>query len=854
MAKKEDLYITKDGEILRGEKATDYLLQKDAEELLKETGLESHMERSKEKSCDVNPYEISLNVLKSEASATGAKLSACKHKATGFAVDVGADVHASVTGAQAKVATTGMKTVDIGVNASAGVDTKGVQVRALNDSVKGVKGRVGAAVKTSATGVSVKAGNTDLAVVDAKLKAQIGAKAKGVGVQAATAKVANVQRCAYAKAEAEATGVNITAAKVAVAGEQTSAYAEAKAGATGADITAAKAKIIGVENKRGVSASAEAKGVSVKAATANIVGVQEKKVAKVETEAKGPEVNVAQFSAVGKKSGGSVSVTAEAKLGELQAGTVTLTGMDNTISGSAQMKSDIGALRAANVNAAASGGANFQATADLSLGLDVGNLEIGGNKGGSIGVSTRFQVGNIVLSGGLPSLTLAPSLNFGFGGGSRGSGSCGGKPGKGDSHSPGVAGTESTSDSGSAQGVPSGGSTTVGASTVSGDYSNRLSDYSAYRKGSSADAYSEGALADVSYSRGSNSISVHGKHSAGTGRDSVSARGVPNGGCTTVGASTVSGDYSNRLSDYSAYRKGSSADVYSRGIPADVSYSRGSNSISVHGKHSASYSGGKSANNGVNSCSRQPSSYNQPNGGDVAGFQSHSPVHDGGNSAHGVCNRQPSASPYTHTGSVGLYHPSTVGMNRVQNLTPLHSTENDFNVVSDSSLSMPGSSHTSSGFGSTHRRFSTDKIGTETKQTYGERLASMLHQKMSTLAPYGAEPDQKDKKKDATVSKDRDGAKRELSQSLCKFRKKLDEEDRLKTAGVTGAVSKYGKNGKDRELGVKANGEDKKKEKVMAPKEKPFGSKKNIHTLGCFKNESTREVMKIGGNVHGFDA
>jgi len=175
-----------------------------------------------------NPYEISLNVLKSEASATGAKLSACKHKATGFAVDVGADVHASVTGAQAKVATTGMKTVDIGVNASAGVDTKGVQVRALNDSVKGVKGRVGAAVKTSATGVSVKAGNTDLAVVDAKLKAQIGAKAKGVGVQAATAKVANVQRCAYAKAEAEATGVNITAAKVAVAGEQTSAYAEAK--------------------------------------------------------------------------------------------------------------------------------------------------------------------------------------------------------------------------------------------------------------------------------------------------------------------------------------------------------------------------------------------------------------------------------------------------------------------------------------------------------------------------------------------------------------------------------------------------------------------------------------------------
>ena len=186
---------------------------------------------------------------------------------------------------------------------------------------------------------------------------------------------------------------------------------------------------------------------------------------------------------------------------------------------------------------------------------------------------------------------------------------------------------------------------------------------------------------------------------------------------------------------------------------------------------------------------------------------------------------------------------------------PLHSPKNDHGIVSDSGLSMTGNSHTSSGFGTTNRRYSsTEKTGTETKQSYGERLAGMLHQTVLTLAPNGAETDRKKDKKDRTVSKGREEAKRELSQTLKKIREKLDEEDRLKTAGVTGAVSKYGKNGKDRELGVKANGEDKKKEKVMAPKEKPFGSKKNIHTLGCFKNESTREVMKIGGNVHGFDA
>lgn len=99
MAKKEDVYI-KDGEILRGGEATDALLQKDAEELLKETGLESHIRRSKQKSytlrlrptaktsvqkndvsdcrnTTINPYDISLNTLQSKASATGAKLSKC---------------------------------------------------------------------------------------------------------------------------------------------------------------------------------------------------------------------------------------------------------------------------------------------------------------------------------------------------------------------------------------------------------------------------------------------------------------------------------------------------------------------------------------------------------------------------------------------------------------------------------------------------------------------------------------------------------------------------------------------------------------------------------------------------------
>ena len=127
----------------------------------------------------------------------------------------------------------------------------------------------------------------------------------------------------------------------------------------------------------------------------------------------------------------------------------------------------------------------------------------------------------------------------------------------------------------------------------------------------------------------------------------------------------------------------------------------------------------------------------------------------------------------------------------------------------------------------------------------------MLHQTVLTLAPNGAETDRKKDKKDRTVSKGREEAKQELSRTLNKIREKLDEEDRATSASTTGDISKCSGNGKD---GIEADSENEKKEKVMAPKEKPFGNKKNIHTLGCFKNESTRTVMKFGGNVHGFDA
>ena len=38
-----------------------------------------------------------------------------------------------------------------------------------------------------------------------------------------------------------------------------------------------------------------------------------------------------------------------------------------------------------------------------------------------------------------------------------------------------------------------------------------------------------------------------------------------------------------------------------------------------------------------------------------------------------------------------------------------------------------------------------------------------------------------------------------------------------------------------------------------AHKEKPFGANKNIHTLGCFNSESSKQVKSLGGRKFGFD-
>ena len=135
---------------------------------------------------------------------------------------------------------------------------------------------------------------------------------------------------------------------------------------------------------------------------------------------------------------------------------------------------------------------------------------------------------------------------------------------------------------------------------------------------------------------------------------------------------------------------------------------------------------------------------------------------------------------------------------------------------------------------------------------YGEKLAKVLNEKVQHLKP------EKPKQVKKTVKKDlpstRGEAKRELKQRLETFRKDVEDHEAQKCGKTKSEFS--GSNTKSSgHGGVGSEGETETTKQVEStPKQKPFGAKRNIHTLGCFQNETSRSVTKLHGQVYGFDA
>ena len=131
----------------------------------------------------------------------------------------------------------------------------------------------------------------------------------------------------------------------------------------------------------------------------------------------GSEVETANFHYVGKKTGASANAQMEVKGAEVKCATVSVQGPDSSVSASANVKLGGPSARVANVDFTPQGGTDVHAVADLTAGIDAGNVKVGTHKGVGIGFSTRLQVGNVCLSAGPPQLTIGPNFNLGFGSG-----------------------------------------------------------------------------------------------------------------------------------------------------------------------------------------------------------------------------------------------------------------------------------------------------------------------------------------------------------------------------------------------------------------------------------------------------
>ena len=475
----EDVFINKEGQILRGDDATEQMIVHDMVEIIRDSGLEERLKASlakpesppveDSKSTDIESsstltrdiikkagplHQLKLKtkdmIPKVSMSAEGAKVSVKKVSCSTINGKMDAEIDISAKGASVKAACASANVIEYDIGLDTGVSINAATVKAMTASVKAASVSVGASATATAKGLDAKVCN--LSATGANLAAQVSATAtaKGVDMKAVNVDITGVDCSAEVEAVAAVKGADIKVGNAKISGCQVTAKAEAQATATGLDVDAASAKVVMDKVHRGAGASVEAKGLEVKAATANIVRKEDKHEVTCSMKAVGSEVKAANLNYVGEKTGASAKATVKAQGADLQAANVNIAGKDSSVGAQATLDISAASARVANVNLNPQGGTQFQAKADITTGVDAFNVNMGSQKGGGIGISTRAQFGNVNFSLGPPNLILGPGCNLGLGGSSSSSG--GAKQG---SSSRGQAGGSSSSSGGAKQGSSS---------------------------------------------------------------------------------------------------------------------------------------------------------------------------------------------------------------------------------------------------------------------------------------------------------------------------------------------------------------------------------------------------------------
>ena len=422
MANKEDVYI-KDGRILRGPKATEELFAHDIEEIIRDAGLESQIQKKvspctksvdKKENNDTTPDATASSSLpqvvastesdKASQPAEGASASVnspfhhdveeiiqkagsesrIKLKLGEFTVNEPA-IKSSAEALKAKennIEITGVATsiccisswckvkaknvegeaMSVSAGApNASMSAEGANITTLNASGHMMVLDIGGDIGATVNAVSLKAMNVSMSGAKGIAYASAMVTAKGVDVKACNADITGTESAAEAEVVLTAKGADIKVGNAKITGVQTTAKAEAQAAATGLDVDAASARVVGYKKHCGVGASAQAKAIEVKAATANIVGIEDKSEITCEARAVGHELRAANISITGEKRGASAKATIQAQGTEVEFASVNVQGQDSSTSAQAEVKVGAASARVASANINPQSGTHFQA-------------------------------------------------------------------------------------------------------------------------------------------------------------------------------------------------------------------------------------------------------------------------------------------------------------------------------------------------------------------------------------------------------------------------------------------------------------------------------------------------------------
>ena len=241
----EDVFIRRDGHILRGPEATEELLGHDVADIIREAGLESLISSptnlTENGACDnplaathadsddlqdSNSVEETGRALMDQIITNAGPMSRIKlklkkliiptkvnvfktsGKVMAGSVNVSPEVTASAQCANVNAATLSGNVVNLDVSEEVGASLNALTLKTMTASVTGTNIRAHASGTATAKAADAKLCNADVTGVDCTVEAEVVATAKGADIKVGSAKITGVQETERADAQAVATGLD----------------------------------------------------------------------------------------------------------------------------------------------------------------------------------------------------------------------------------------------------------------------------------------------------------------------------------------------------------------------------------------------------------------------------------------------------------------------------------------------------------------------------------------------------------------------------------------------------------------------------------------------------------------------